>query len=235
MLPWSCSVRLARNNYNTRKLSIKTKSRLQKTDLAGFSRYLSHSAKGRRNHTVHSDLMLWFVFLIAVGTDQPRFTASSWERMKMSRRITFVLVLRAACVPFVICNQCVSEAIFSCAYDCACSAHIVTYMVTCGCRYTENRAESYVPFWALWWVAQCLDQIVQYQAWHLGIGEIWCQLPYTLSCTLWWHSPWMLKIHVNDPSQVRLKARCTCGTPGICENSACCFYLDSRYHGLHWG
>ena len=235
MLPWSCSVQLVCDNYNTRKLSVKTKSCLCKTDLAGFSRYLSCSAKGRRNHAVHSDLMPRLVFLITAGTDQPRFTASLWERMKMLHWITFALVLRAACAPFVICNQCVSEAVFGCAYDCACSVHIVAYMVTCGHRYTENRAESYVPFWALWWAARCLDQLVEYQARHLGIGKIQCQLPYTSSCTLWWRSPWMLKICVNDPSQARLKARHTCGTPGVCENSACHFYLDSRYHGSHWG
>ena len=160
MLPWSCSIQLACNNYNTRKLSVKTKSHLRKTDLAGFSRYLSHSAKGRRNCTVHSDLMPQLVFSIAAGTDQPRFTASSWERMKMLRWITFASVLQAAYAPFVICNQCVLEAVFGCAYDCACSAHIVAYMVTCGHRYTENRAESYVPFWTLWWVAWCLDQFI---------------------------------------------------------------------------
>ena len=72
------------------------------------------------NSAVHLDLIPHFDFLIVAGIDQPHFSASSWDRMRMLVLIEFASALRAASAPFVTC--CKQMSVF-----CAFSWSICTY------------------------------------------------------------------------------------------------------------
>ena len=54
---------------------------------------------------MHSDLIPQLDFLIVGSIDQPRFSASAWERVKMLVLIEFASALRAASAPFVTCRE----------------------------------------------------------------------------------------------------------------------------------
>lgn len=99
MIVSSGFVQSSHGNYKNVSFFIGMEKNVQSTYIVGFSRYLSRSAKGRRNRAVDSDLMPRLLFSIVKGIDQPRFLASSWERIKISRLMTFASALRAACAP----------------------------------------------------------------------------------------------------------------------------------------